>query len=120
MTAKSKPIPKSRRRFPPEFKAEAVRLVTDHGLSQTQVGRDLGASPKAVSRWVREAKERSAPGATHAMAATAPLQTIVRRWKCLSSSPRTAPSPWPSSRTPINYPPGGCNAFWGALPAVSL
>ena len=63
MTAKSKPIPKSRRRFTPEFKAEAVRLVTDQGLSQANVGRDLGISPKVVSRWVREAKERSAPGA---------------------------------------------------------
>ena len=43
---------KKRRQFTPEFKAEAVRLVRE-GLSQAQVGRDLGINPGTLGQWVK-------------------------------------------------------------------
>ena len=36
------PKPDQRKQYSPEFKHEAVRLVTDGGLSIAQVARDLG------------------------------------------------------------------------------
>jgi len=34
-----------------EFKAEAVALVLERGLSASQVGRDLGVGQPTISRW---------------------------------------------------------------------
>jgi transposase len=45
-----------RRKFNREFKLEAVKLVTERGISATQAGKDLGIGVNVVSRWVREAK----------------------------------------------------------------
>ncbi len=45
-----------RRKFTREFKLEAVKLVTERGVSATQAGKDLGIGANVVSRWVREAK----------------------------------------------------------------
>ena len=45
-----------RRKFTREFKLEAVKLVTERGISATQAGKDLGLGANVVSRWVREAK----------------------------------------------------------------
>ena len=42
-----------------EFKQEAVNLVTEQGMSRTQVARDLGVSIDTRARWVRA----SAPAA---------------------------------------------------------
>jgi len=43
-----------RRSFNREFKLEAVKLVTERGMTASQVARDLGIGPNIVSRWVRE------------------------------------------------------------------
>lgn len=45
-----------RRKFNREFKLEAVKLVTERGITATQAGKDLGIGARVVSRWVREAK----------------------------------------------------------------
>jgi transposase len=45
-----------RRKFTREFKLEAVKLVTQRGISATQAGKDLGLGANVVSRRVREAK----------------------------------------------------------------
>jgi len=42
----------ARRTFSPEFKAEATALVLEHGLSVSQVARDLGVGQPTISRWV--------------------------------------------------------------------
>ena len=63
MPAKSGSTSRRRRRYTSEFRAEAVRLVTDGGLTQAQAARDLGISAKLLSSWVRVASERSLPGA---------------------------------------------------------
>jgi transposase len=45
-----------RRIFSREFKIEAVRLVTERGVSITQAAQDLGIGGNMLGRWVREAK----------------------------------------------------------------
>lgn len=47
--------PTKRKPFSSEFKREAVRLVTEGGLSIAQVARDLGLNDNMVSRWKKEA-----------------------------------------------------------------
>jgi transposase len=58
-----------RKQYTSEFKREAVRLVTEGGLSMAQVARDLGLDDNLVSRWKKEAQEsgqRAFPGPGHA------------------------------------------------------
>ena len=60
-----------RKQYTPEFKREAVRLVTEGGLSMAQVARDLGLTDNLVSRWKKEAQEngqRAFPGQGHPQA----------------------------------------------------
>ena len=57
-----------RRQYTAEFKREAVRLVTEGGLSMAQVARDLGLTDNLVSRWKKEAEQngqRAFPGQGH-------------------------------------------------------
>jgi transposase len=55
----------TRKIFSREFKLEAVKLVTQRGVTCAQAARDLGIGQNVVSRWVREAradKEQAFPG----------------------------------------------------------
>jgi transposase-like protein len=45
-----------RRRFSPEFKAEAVRLVTGTDESVAKIARDLGVSAASLHAWVEAAR----------------------------------------------------------------
>ena len=54
---------RKRRKYTPEFRAEAVALVEQEGVSQSQVARDLGISQSLLSKWVQNAKLASLPGA---------------------------------------------------------
>ena len=47
-----------RRTFTPEFKAEAVALVLDRGLTQSKVARDLDVTRSALRRWIKEEEAR--------------------------------------------------------------
>jgi len=40
--------------YPPEFRAEAIRLVRSGGLTQSQVSRDLGVSTFTLRNWLRQ------------------------------------------------------------------
>ena len=40
-----------RRKFSDEFKIEAVKLITEQGLSITEAARDLGISADVLGRW---------------------------------------------------------------------
>jgi len=46
------------RRYSPEFKAEAVRLVRESNESVTQIARDLGVSEPSLRAWVEAARPR--------------------------------------------------------------
>ena len=47
---------KKQKRYTKEFKDGAVKLVVEQGMSQSQVGRDLGVNPNLISRWVRQSE----------------------------------------------------------------
>jgi len=44
----------TRRKFSREFKIEAVRLVTDRGVTVAQAARDLDVAESVLRRWIRE------------------------------------------------------------------
>ncbi len=43
-----------RRKFSDEYKREAVRLATQPGVTQSQVGRELGINANLLGRWCRD------------------------------------------------------------------
>ncbi len=48
-----------RKQYSREFKLEAVRLVTEGGLSIAQASRDLGINDNLLSRWKKELEQNS-------------------------------------------------------------
>ena len=44
---------RTRKRYTPEYKSDAVRLVVRSGRPAAQVARDLGVSENLVAKWVR-------------------------------------------------------------------
>ena len=49
-------MPRPRRFFPPEYKAEVVELIRTTGKSVGQVARELDLTETAVRQWVRQAE----------------------------------------------------------------
>jgi transposase len=49
-----------RRQFSREFKLEAVRLVTERGVSCAQAARELGLHENVLRKWVRAAQANGA------------------------------------------------------------
>lgn len=47
---------RQRRKYTLEFKQEAVRLVTEEGLSYVQVGADLGVNKSTIRDWCQRAE----------------------------------------------------------------
>ena len=45
---------RTRRTYTPEFKAQAVRLVTDQGYSVAEAARSLGVSENLLRNWKRD------------------------------------------------------------------
>ncbi len=56
-----------RRRFDPEFRAGAVRIVKETGKPVAQVARDLGISPYTLHNWVKLDRERAGEGEAGAL-----------------------------------------------------
>jgi transposase len=48
-------MPRPRRFFPPEYKAEVVQLIRSTGKTVGQVARELDLTETAVRQWVRRA-----------------------------------------------------------------
>ena len=67
-----------RRSFDPEFKLEAVRLVTDGGRRVRDVARDLEIRPDQLRAWKRQLE---AEGALEAAPAGASPEEELRRVK---------------------------------------
>jgi transposase len=51
----------TRRSYTDEFKQEAIKLVTEQGLTRTLLARDLGIEPQTLRSWLRAAQ--TAPSA---------------------------------------------------------
>ena len=52
-----------RRKYTPEFKVEAVKLVLDQGLSGAPAARDLGIAESVLCRWAWAYEASNKPGA---------------------------------------------------------
>lgn len=48
-------MPRSRPPYPPEFRAEAIRLVKSSGETIAQLAKDLGISDQTLRNWVAQA-----------------------------------------------------------------
>jgi transposase len=46
-----------RKKFNKDFKEQAVKMVLDHGIPQTEVGRRLGVHPTSIGNWVKQVRE---------------------------------------------------------------
>jgi transposase len=64
-------------RYPAQFKAEAVKQVSERGHEVVDVAKRLGMSDKSLYLWVRLAKEQSGVGCGE----TATLKAGVSRLK---------------------------------------
>jgi len=42
-----------RKKYDKQFKLEAIKMVTEQGLTQTEVGRRLGVDPSSIAYWIR-------------------------------------------------------------------
>ncbi len=49
-------MPRSKPAYPPEFKAEAVRLVGGGDRSLSRLAKDLGVADQTLRNWVRHAE----------------------------------------------------------------
>lgn len=49
---------KARRKYPEEFKRDAVELVRNSGKSQAQIARELGTSAHNLNRWCNKYGEK--------------------------------------------------------------
>ncbi len=71
----------SRRSYSSEFKREAVRLVTNQGLSLADAARDLDVDRSCLGRWVKEhttSPSQSFPGKGHVRPEEEELRRLQR------------------------------------------
>lgn len=48
-------MPKSKPPYPPEFRAEAIRLARSSGRSRAQIARELGMTTETLRQWLKQA-----------------------------------------------------------------
>ena len=72
---------RARRKFSREFKIEAVKLVTEGGMSISQVARDLDIGRSLLARWKKQLQEDSDafPGKGHQRPDQEELTRLRRR-----------------------------------------
>lgn len=47
-------MPKSHAPYPPEFRAEAIRLMRTSGKSMAQIGRELQVTTETLRQWLKQ------------------------------------------------------------------
>lgn len=74
---------KKRKKYSPEFKAEAAKLVNSGERSQAEAARNLGISTSTINKWCREAQGLTAKANTEA-----PQEDLAAKCKKLESENR--------------------------------
>jgi transposase len=73
-----------RRKFTPEFKLEAVKLVRERGVTVRQAAADLGLHENVLRKWVKDAREHGAqafPGMVGCGRTTRRSRGCVASWR---------------------------------------
>jgi transposase-like protein len=81
---------RTRRTYTPEFKAEAVKLVTEQGYSVAEAARSLGVTENLIRNWKRDLQGKGAD----AFPGRGKLGPTTR--SCAASARRTSAC-WPSA-----------------------
>lgn len=72
-----------RMRYTAEFKAEAIKQVTERGYGVVEVSKRLGVSDKSIYKWLRDAELQKQPAVSQDLAAlkqeNARLQAALKR-----------------------------------------
>ena len=68
---------KTRRKYSDEFKAEAVKLVTDQGDKTAEAARNLGIHDGVLRRWI----SKRSPEVAHISRSTSKLQAELKQLK---------------------------------------
>ena len=75
-----------RKTYTPQFKMDAVRLVTEQGYRVTEAARNLGIHPSALNRWKRQLTDngpQAFPGKGHLIPEKEELQRLRKEVKRL-------------------------------------
>lgn len=89
-------------RYPAEFKAEAVKQVTERGHGVVDVAKRLGMSDKSLYLWVRLAKEQSSAGGVETSQLKAEVSRLKAELKRANDPDGQVkfPHPWPPQIPP--------------------
>ncbi|WP_433559298.1 transposase [Pseudonocardia xinjiangensis] len=91
-------MPERRRRFSPQFKAEAVQMVLETGRPIAEVARDLGIHDGTLGNWAnawrREHSEPDQPLTPVERVRVKEMEDEIRRLRMENATPRS-PAPQP-------------------------
>ncbi len=73
---------KARRKYPEEFKRDAVELVRSSGKSQAQIARELGTSAHNLNRWCKEYRGKESAVEEHEITPEA-FRAMERELRCV-------------------------------------